>query len=42
MLSDMDKPYGLVALPNGCVEGKYFDDYVNSFVLKFDPRISIT
>ena len=22
MLSDMDKPYGLVALPNGCAEGK--------------------
>ena len=22
MLSDMDKPYGLVALPNGCAEGE--------------------
>ena len=30
MLSDMDKPYGLVALPNGCAEGKNFDDCLDS------------
>ena len=44
MLSDMDKPYGLVALPNGCAEGKKFDDYVKSFVLKlrFDEINSMT